>query len=190
MTNYEKQVAHPHLRRTPKGQPSPRLGTGRGFRAKDSEVRIDTTDALRSRTFLVIVSRVMDIAAACRRRGLAEQVTMLEDLRACMYALRSVPRADRDAEAEALVHQAKFIENDFFRMARVTPSVGAVAAALEIQGAEDQFAHLLQRITGEVRRRGGKPRPWPLEKLPAEKTAPLAIRQRMGENAARQESGQ
>jgi hypothetical protein len=186
----QKQATNPNLLRTRKGSPSPRLRTGRGFRTKNSEVRIDPDDALRSRTFLCIVSRVMDIASACRRRGLGEHVTMLDDLRACMYALRELPRADRDAEAEALVHQASFIENDFFRMARVTPSVGSVAAALEIEGVEEQFAHLLQRISGKVRRRGGKPRPWPLEKLPAEKTAPLAIRQRMAENAARQEHRQ
>ena len=187
----QKQATNPNLPPDPRRvRPSPRLRTGRGFRTKDSEVRIDPDDALRSRTFLCIVSRVMDISAACKRRGLAEQATMLDDLRTSMYALGEVPRANRNAEAEALCHQAAFIENDFARIGRVTPSVGAVAAALEIQGAEDQFAHLLQRISGKVRRRGGKPRPWPLEKLPAEKTAPLAIKRRMAENAARQERGQ
>jgi hypothetical protein len=184
MTDHLMQEKYPNLRRGG----SPRLGTGQGWWSKDREFRIGVDHPLRSRTFKAIVDRLIAVSNGCRKRGLPEQASMLDDLRACMVSLREVSRSSRDEAAAGLIYQANFVENDFFRMARVTPSVGAVAAALEIEGAEDQFRHLFQRVTGKVRRRGGKPNPWPLEKLPAEKHAPLAIQKRFAENARRQES--
>jgi hypothetical protein len=179
MTDRPMQEKHPTLWRTAKGQPSPRKGTGGGLRTKGSDIRINTEDPLRSRTFLKIVDRLIAVANGARRRGLPEQAEMLDDLKREMYALREVPRPERDEAAAALIHQAHFVENDLFRLARTQPSVGAVATALEVEGLEEQFRHLFQRITGEFRRRGGTPKPWPLEKLPAEKFAPLAIKRRM-----------
>jgi len=126
MTDHPMQEKYPTLWRTAKGSPSPRAGTG-----KSGKVRID--DPLRSRTFLMIASRLLDVANGCRRRGLDEQAEMLDDLKACMYALREVPRSSRAEAAEALVYQANFIENDVFRLARTQPSVGAIATALEIE---------------------------------------------------------